>query len=46
MKAASIGYSWAMSYFGRDHNPLLVTIFLVVWIIVGALQILGALRGM
>jgi hypothetical protein len=35
-----------MSYFGRDTHPLLVTIFLVVWIIVGVMQILGALRGM
>jgi hypothetical protein len=35
-----------MSYFGRDHNPLLVTVFLVVWIIVGLLQILSALKGM
>jgi hypothetical protein len=35
-----------MNYFGRDHNPLLLTVFLVVWIIVGVLQILGALRGM
>jgi len=26
--------------FGRDAQPLLVTIFLVVWIIVGVLQLL------
>lgn len=27
--------------FGNDANPLLVTVFLVVWIIVGILQILS-----
>jgi hypothetical protein len=40
------GYLTPMNYFGRDYNPLLVTVFLIVWIIVGVLQILGALRGM
>jgi hypothetical protein len=35
-----------MSYFGRDANPLLVTIFLIVWIIVGVLQIIPALQGL
>jgi hypothetical protein len=29
--------------FGNDANPLLVTVFLVVWIIVGVLQILSHL---
>lgn len=27
--------------FGRDANPLLVTAFLVVWIIVGVMEILA-----
>jgi hypothetical protein len=33
-----------MGYFGRDTNPLLVTVFLVVWIAVGLLQLLSQLR--
>ena len=35
-----------MAYFGRDANPLLVTIFLVVWTIVGILYLFNALRGL
>ena len=26
--------------FGNDYNPLLVTVFLVVWIVVGVMEIL------
>lgn len=29
--------------FGNDANPLLVTVFLIVWIIVGVLQIFSHL---
>jgi len=36
----------SMSYFGRDTNPLLVTVFLIVWIVVGVFQIIAALQGM
>ena len=32
--------------FGRDANPLLVTIFLAVWTIVGILYLIDALKGM
>jgi hypothetical protein len=35
-----------MAYFGRDANPMLVTIFLVVWTIVGVLYLINALRGL
>jgi len=35
-----------MGYFGRDTNPLLVTVFLIVWIVVGVLQIISELQGM
>jgi hypothetical protein len=27
--------------FGNDYNPLLVTVFLIVWIIVGIMEILA-----
>jgi hypothetical protein len=30
-----------MGYFSRDTNPALVTIFLIVWIVVGILEILA-----
>lgn len=29
--------------FGNDYSPLLVTVFLIVWIIVGVLEILAHL---
>lgn len=32
--------------FGRDANPLLVTIFLAVWTIVGILYLIEALKAM
>lgn len=35
-----------MSYFGRDANPLLVTIFLIVWTLVGVLYLVNALKAM
>jgi len=35
-----------MSYFGRDTHPLLVTIFLVVWTLVGVLYLVNALKAM
>ena len=35
-----------MAYFGRDTNSLLVTIFLIVWIAVGLLQLLGQLKAL
>lgn len=34
-----------MNYFGPNTNPLLVTIFLIVWIAVGVLQLLSQLKG-
>jgi hypothetical protein len=46
MRHPKTGYTPHMNYFGRDYNPLLVTVFLIVWIIVGVLQILGTLKGM
>ena len=35
-----------MAYFGRDANPLLVTMFLIVWTLVGVLYLINALKGM
>jgi len=35
-----------MAYFGRDANPLLVTVFLAVWTLVGILYLIDALKGM
>lgn len=35
-----------MNYFGRDANPLLVTIFLIVWTLVGVLYLVNALKAM
>jgi len=35
-----------MRYFGRDTHPLLVTIFLVVWTLVGVLYLVNALKAM
>jgi hypothetical protein len=32
--------------FGRNPHPLLVTVFLVVWTLVGLLYLLNALKGM
>ena len=32
--------------FGRDANPLLVTIFLAVWTLVGILYLINALKAM
>jgi hypothetical protein len=32
--------------FGNNPNPLLLTAFLVVWTIVGVLQLLNALKAM
>ena len=33
-----------MGYFGPNTNPLLVTIFLVVWIAVGVLHLISLLK--
>jgi hypothetical protein len=30
-----------MSYFSRNPNPALITVFLLVWIVVGVLEILS-----
>jgi hypothetical protein len=35
-----------MAYFGRDVHPLLVTIFLIVWTLVGVLYLLDSLKTM
>jgi hypothetical protein len=35
-----------MNYFGRDANPLLVTIFLIVWTLVGVLYLIDSLKAM
>lgn len=35
-----------MAYFGRDANPLLVTIFLIVWTLVGVLYLIDSLKTM
>jgi hypothetical protein len=34
------------SYFERETNPLHETVFLIVWIVVGVLQIIAAVQGM
>ena len=35
-----------MAYFGRDANPLLVTIFLAVWTLVGILYLITSVKAM
>ena len=35
-----------MAYFGRDANPLLVTIFLAVWTLVGILYLISSFKAM
>ena len=35
-----------MAYFGRDANPLLVTVFLAVWTLVGILYLVDALKAL
>lgn len=33
-----------MAYFGRDPHPLLVTVFLAVWTLVGILYLINSFR--
>ena len=35
-----------MAYFGRDANPLLVTVFLAVWTLVGILYLIDSVKAM
>lgn len=35
-----------MAYFGRDANPLLVTVFLAVWTLVGVLYLINTVKAM
>lgn len=40
------GKEHTMAYFGRDAHPLLVTVFLAVWTLVGILYLIDTLKAM